>query len=122
MKTVVYNSWGQYALSRKEVEIIHAALPREAWAGIAEFHLCHSHPRKCEMFEFDVQTGIAYFIAPLQAKARPQRDEAIQELLIGLARVQAGSRFFTPLKDKERRVHEEFAAEWVERCLHAVEQ
>jgi hypothetical protein len=122
MKIVVYNAWRQYALSRAEVEIIHATLPRLAWARVAQFHLAHSHDRGCAMLEFDARSGIAYFIARIENKTPVLRDEAIHELLVGLARVKARSRFFTPLKDAERSLYSAFADEWMQRCIHAIEQ
>jgi hypothetical protein len=122
MKIVVYNLKGQYALSRAEVEIIYSTLPRLAWARIAEFHLAHSHDRACEMFEFDDRSGIVFFIAPIGSKTRVLRDKAIHELLVGLARVKARSRFFMPLKDPERSLYSAFVDEWMQRCIHAIEQ
>lgn len=120
MKIVVYNSSDQYALSRSEVECIERTLPPAMWSGIREFHLAHSHSRKAEVFEFDAGSGIAYFIAPVREKTVAVRDQAVHELLVGLSRVASGSRFFLPLKARERTAHEEAMAAWLPKCRDAL--
>ena len=122
MKIVVYNSYEQYALSRTEVEIIREVLPLKAWARVRKLHLAHSHPHKAEVFEFDTETGIAYLIAPVKEKTSAIREGAVRELLLGLARVSAHSRFFLPLKASERASYEGFVAEWLPKCLEAIER
>lgn len=116
MKIVVYNSHDQYALSRAEVEALRSVLPSEVWSRVREFHLAHSHPNQSEPFEFDERTGIAYFIVPVKEKSASVRSEAVQHLLVGLARVRARSRFFHPLKPRERAEYQEFVSAWVPRC------
>lgn len=117
MKIVVYNSYDQYALSRKEVELIHEALPKDYWAKIKEFHLAHSHPNAAEAFEFDENKGIAYFIRPVKEKNAQTRQMAVHEILLGLSRIRDKSRFFAPLKERERSVHKEFIDKWMPVCL-----
>lgn len=120
MKILVYNSYDQYALSRAEVEKLRAVIPQEYWSKISEFHLTHSHPYKAEPFEYDEKTKIGYLIMPVKEKTPEVRHAAIQELLLGLARIRAKSRFFYPLKPRERAEHEEFISEWLPRCEAAL--
>jgi hypothetical protein len=117
MKIVVYNSHDQYALSRKEVELIREVLPNDYWAKIKEFHLAHSHPNTKEAFEYDEDKGIAYFIYPVKEKSAATRKMAVFELLLGLNRIRDKSRFFSPVKEHERNVHKEFIDKWMSVCL-----
>lgn len=120
MKIVVYNSSDQYALSRAEVETLETVLPKEFWAKIGEFHLAHSHPNKAEAFEYDEKHKIGYLIMPVKEKTPELRSTAVQELLLGLARIRAKSRFFHPLKPKERDEYQPFIFEWLPRCEAAL--
>lgn len=116
MKIVVYNSHGQYALSRAEVERLHSVLPKHLWHPVKEFHITHSHPRQAEPFEFDAQQGIAYLICPVGQKTAALRSQALASLLVGLARVQAKSTFFVPLKDREAMAYRDLLDEWLPKC------
>lgn len=116
MKNIVYNTSGQYALSRAEIETLKTILPKEYWAKISEFHLAHSHPMQTECFEYDEKTKIAYFIMPVKEKTPQLRSTAIIELLLGLARIRSQSRFFHPLKPKERENYQAYISEWLPRC------
>ena len=120
MKIRVYNSYDQYALSRAEVETLRAVLPKEYWSKIREFHLAHSHPYKAEPFEYDEQTKIGYLIMLLKEKTPEVRHDAIQELLLGLSRIRAKSRFFHPLTPRERVEYEGAISEWLPRCEAAL--
>ena len=120
MKIVVYNSYGQYALSRAELEAVLESLPRLAWACIQEFHLAHSHPRYCEAFEYDAASRIAYLIFPVAQKTEANRADALAALLVGIARIQAGSRFFRPLKPKELAEYGAFVSTWLPHCKAAI--
>jgi hypothetical protein len=120
MKIVVYNSHDQYAISRKEVELIYEVLPKNYWARIKEFHLAHSHPNAKEVFEYDEEKGIAYFIHPVKEKSTETRRKAVHELLLGLARIREKSRFFCSLKEREREVYKEFIDKWMPVCLAKV--
>jgi hypothetical protein len=120
MKIVVYNSHGQYALSRAEVDALQSVLPKQLWSSIKEIHLAHSHPRKVEPFEFDAALGIAYLICPVGQKTSELRTQAITDLLVGLARVQAKSRFFLPLKEREAQGYSELLERWLPECEAAM--
>ena len=120
MKIVVYNSYGQYALSRAELEAVLESLPRPSWAGIQEFHLAHSHPRYCEAFEYDAASRIGYLIVPVAQKTEASRTNALTALLVGIARVQAGSRFFHALRPKELAEYGAFVATWLHSCEAAI--
>ena len=120
MKIVVYNTSDQYALSRSEVEALKTVLPKEYWAKVGEFHLAHSHPNHAEAFEYDEKTKIGYLIMPVKEKTPELRYSALKELLLGLARIRGQSRFFRPLKPKEREEYQPFVSEWLPRCEAAL--
>jgi hypothetical protein len=117
MKIVVYNSYDQYALSRNEIELLQEVLPKQFWAKIKEFHLAHSHPKAIEPFEYDEQKRIGYFIMPVKEKTSETRRAAVQELLLGLGRLREKSRFFQPLKMRERADYDDFLEQWLPICL-----
>lgn len=116
MKIIVYNTTDQYALSRAEIETLRTVLPKEYWAKVSEFHLAHSHPKQAECFEYDEKTKIAYLIMPVKEKNPELRSSALEELLLGLARIRGQSRFFHPLKPKERASYQAYISEWLPRC------
>jgi hypothetical protein len=120
VKIVVYNSYGQYALSRAEIEAIRKIVPSECWSGIEELDIAHSHQRQCEPFEFDSKRKTAYLIIPALVKTAATRTEAIRALLVGLARVRAGSRFFLPLKARELLEYQDFVSQWAPKCEAAL--
>lgn len=107
---------GQYALSRSEIELVVSVLPKDRWATIDELHLAHSHPEQIEPFEYDAGRRIGYLIVPVAKKTVEDRSAAIGELLLGLARIRATSRFFHPLKPVERKDYQEFISDWLPRC------
>jgi len=120
VKIIVYNSYEQYALSRAEVEAIRGVLPSKCWARVHELHIAHSHPKQSEAFEFDERSGIAYLIVPVKEKTNEFRAQAVRHLLVGLARITARSRFFLPLKARERAEYEEFVGSWAPKCEAAI--
>ena len=122
MKIVVYNSHDQYAFSRKEIERIRDVLPKAYLARIREFHIAHSHPAAKEVFEFNEEQGIAYFIRPVKEKNAEIQTEAVKDLLVGLSRIRSKSRFFLPLKERERETYSEFINHWMPVCLTQLRQ
>jgi hypothetical protein len=116
MKILVYNHYDQYALSRKEIELLVDLLPKEYWARISVLHLAHSHYKKAEPFEYDEKTKVGYLIMPVKEKTAELRNVAIRELLLGLIRIKAKSRFFLPMKSIEREEYKAFVEEWLPRC------
>lgn len=119
MKTVVYNHSDQYALSRKQVEAIHSVLPSTLWARIEEFHLCQDR-RNVEVFEYSKDLKVVFFSCPVKEKTDEVVASAVRELLIGLARLKAHSRFYLPLKEVERTSYAEFVSQWFPTCIAAV--
>lgn len=119
MKIVVYNHSDQYALSRKQVEAIHSVLPSTLWVRIEEFHLCQDR-RNVEMFEYGKDLKVVFFSCPVKEKTDGVVASAVRELLIGLARLKAHSRFYLPLKEIERRSYTEFVTQWFPICIAAV--
>lgn len=120
MKILIYNTREQYALSRAEIEEIFKTLPDESCSKIKEFHVTHSHPKQCETFEFDVQSGIAYLIAQVKEKTPTVRNEALRHLLVGLARIMADSKFFHPLNLREKEGYADFVSKWAPKCEAAL--
>jgi hypothetical protein len=120
VKIVIYNSHSQYALSRAEIEAIRNVLPTVCWAGIEQLHIARSDSEHCESFEFDSKRKTAYLIIPVLVKTATSRTEAIRSLLIGLARIKGGSRFFLPLKTCELLKYEEFVSHWAPSCEAAL--
>ena len=47
---------------------------------------------------------------------------ALEELLIGLARIRAKSNFYLPLKYNERALYMPFVDKWLPRCLTAIDK
>lgn len=118
MKIVVYNHSDQYALSRKQVEAIHSALPSALWANITEFHLCEDR-RNVEVFEYSKSLKVVFFSFPVKEKTSEVVASAVRELLVGLARLKAHSRFYLPLKEAERASYAEFVSQWFPKCMAA---
>lgn len=116
MKIVVYNHSDQFALSRKQVEAIRSVLPSALWARVAEFHLCADR-RNAEMFEYSEELKVVYFSCPVKEKTAELVAFAVQELLVGLARLKAHSHFYLPLKEVERSSYAEFVAQWLPKCI-----
>lgn len=119
MKIVVQNHIGHYALSRKQVEAIYSVLPSALWNKVAQFHLCHDR-RNSERFEYSQETRIVYFSFPVKQKTAELVEAAVRELLIGLARLQSGSKFYLPLKQTERESYAPFVTEWFSKCIVAI--
>jgi len=119
MKILVYNYRNQYALSRKQVEAIKAVLPNEYFLPIREFHLTHTK-RGAEIFEYYEADKTAHFAYPVKEKTPESTSGAIEELLIGLARIKASTRWHYPLAEREKQSYMEFVELWREKCLEAV--
>jgi hypothetical protein len=118
MKILVYNYQDQYALSRKQVEAIQTALPKEYFAPIKEFHLTHTR-RGAEVFEYYAAEKTAHFAFPVKKKTSETTSAAVEELLVGLARIKASTRWEYPLKERERESYGEFVESWKGKCLEA---
>lgn len=97
MKIIVYNSKDQYALSRKQIERICEILPNEYFSPIREFHLAHS-PKGAERFEYTQENKQVHFYFPVEQKTLEIVDEAVSELLVGLARIKVILNGVTPLR------------------------
>lgn len=119
MKIVVYNHYDQYALSRKQVEVLCSVLPSSLWARIAEFHLCDDR-RNVEVFEYSENLKVAFFSFPVKEKTPETVASAVQELLVGLARLKSRSKFYLPLKEAERAEYADFVAHWLPTCIAAI--
>lgn len=68
-------------------------------------------------FEFNKEAGVVWLSLPLvDNKTRANQIEAVQEILIGLARIKAGFRFFKKLRAGEQKKYSAFFAEWLSKC------
>ena len=119
MKIIVYNHQDQYALSRKQVEIIKAIMPNEYFSPIQEFHLTHT-VRGTEKFEFVFDSKTVHFAFPIKQKSEEIIDQAVTELLVGLARIKAKTKWGVPLKDLERKEYQAFVDSWHPKCISAL--
>lgn len=118
MKIVVHNHIDQFALSRKQVEAIYSVLPSALWSKVSQFHLCEDQ-RNTEIFEYSQETRIVCFSFPVKQKTAEMVETAVRELLIGLARLNNGSKFYLPLKQTERESYTPFLTEWFSKCVTA---
>ena len=118
MKILVYNYKEQYALSRKQVEAIKAVLPNEYFRPIREFHLTHT-PRGVEVFEYQEEEKAVHFAFPVKEKTPETTVTAIEELLIGLARIKAATRWEFPLRVQERKTYMGFVELWKAKCIES---
>ena len=99
MKIIVYNYKNQFALSRKDIEVIANVLPKENILPIREFHLTFDET-KPSIFEYSYETKKAYFAFPVKQKTSESLSKAVEQLLIGLARIRAKSIFGQVLNGK----------------------
>ena len=112
-KIVVYNSRMQSGLSRRQIEIIFDVLPDQYAARIQEIHLSIDRDsRNIEPFEYSQQNGTVLFAFPVIEKSPESTRAALEAFLVGLARIQAGSRFFAKLRDLERQAYSAFVEAW----------
>ena len=119
MKILVYNTSNQYALSRKQIEIIKDILPKEYFLPIREFHLTYSSPGQ-ERFEFDYKTKIAYFEYEINQKTTETTEDAVKALLIGLCRIKAKVKFGYLMKENEIVDYISFIKKWAPICLTGI--
>ena len=119
MKIIVYNSNGQYALSRKQVEILKSVLPNEYFESVREFHITHAR-NGSEVFEYQQTDKKVYFAFTVQEKTAETTGNAVEELLIGLARIKSNTLWGKPIKLVERDVYMEFVNSWKQKCINAI--
>ncbi len=119
MKIIVYNYKDQFALSRKQIETIKGVIPKEYFAPILEFHVTHDTSRP-SAFEYSYETKQAFLALPVKEKTPEILSKAVEELLIGLARVKAKSKFGERLKERERAEYQSFIESWHGKCLKAI--
>jgi hypothetical protein len=119
MKILVYNYENQFALSRGQVQRIATVLPKEYFAPISEFHLTYN-TSKPSVFEYSYETKQAFFAFPIKEKTPEVLTKAVEELLVGIARIKEKSRFGEPLKARERAEYQSFVDKWRDKCLNAL--
>ena len=121
MRIIVASTRHQHALSRREVERLFAALPPSFSAPIEEFVLS-TFERGAEVFEYITVVGRrrVEFCMQVKDKTPETTERALQEFVLGLARMQAGSKFWRPLDRSERREYDSFIAEWLPVCRRAL--
>jgi len=116
MKILVYNNAKQYALSRKQIEIVKETLPNEYFAPIREFHLLDNAPG-LEMFEYNNNEKIAYFGYEIEQKTNEIISDALDHLLIGLFRIKDKDTFGYLIKESQRSEYLEQIKNWKTKCL-----
>ena len=103
----------QSGLSRRQIEIIFDVLPDQFAARIQEIHVSiNQDSRNIEPFEYSQQNGTVLFAFPVSEKSPESTRAALEAFLIGLARIEAGSRFFAKLRDLERQEYSAFVEAW----------
>ncbi len=121
MKIVVAATRHAHALSRRQVEKLFAALPPDFSGAIDEFVLSN-FARGAEPFEYIASTRRGEFYTPVVEKTPDTTERALQEFVLGVARMQAGSTFWRPLDRSERRDYDEFLDQWLPACRAALGQ
>ena len=101
------------------MEIVKATLPKEYFIPIREFYLSDDH-RNVEVFEYYEKDKIVRYSFAVREKTPELLRKAIEELLIGLARIKARSTFYMPLKESERALYEPFVDQWLTKCMVAI--
>jgi hypothetical protein len=119
MKILVYNTEYQYALSRKQIEIIKETLPKEFFSPIHEFHITTGSPGQ-ERFEFDYKTKTACFEYKISQKTPEIMEDAVKTLLVGLCRIKAKVKFGHFIKRNEIIDYLLFIDKWIPICLNAI--
>jgi len=119
MKIIVAATRHAHALSRRQIEALFAALPPECGAAIEEFVLSN-FKRGTEPFEYIEDQRRAEFYMPVIDKTAETTEQALQEFLLGLARIEGGSTFWRPLDRSERGDYDQFIARWLPVCRAAV--
>jgi len=114
MKIVVAATRHPHALSRREVERVFAALPSEFARAIDEFVLA-TFDRWPTAFAYVQLAGKrrVEFSMVVKDKTAETTEIAVRELLLGLSRMQGGSKFDRPMSEQERREHAPFVEQWL---------
>ncbi len=116
MKIIVYNFKDQFALSRAQIENIKSILPNEYFDPILEFHLTWKSPGQ-ERFEYLIESKQAHFCFPTKEKTAIILDEAVTELLFGLARIKSDTHWGRSAHARERMEHQNFVTQWHKTCM-----
>lgn len=114
MKIVVAATRHPHALSRREVERLLAALQSGFAAAMDEFVLS-TFDRWPAAFT-DLQLAgkrRVEFCMVVKDKTSETTEVALREFLLGLSRMEAGSKFDRPVSDQERREHACFIERWL---------
>lgn len=119
MKIIIQNHRDQFALSRKQVEIVKDTLPKEYFIPIRELYLSDDR-RNIEAFEYYEKEKIVRYSFVVKEKTPELLRKAVEELLIGLARIKARSTFYMPLKESERALYQPFVDQWLSKCMGAI--
>jgi len=121
MKIVVYNYQKQFALSRKQIELIKEILPKEYFIPIQEFHITTGSPGQ-EQFEYNYSTKTAYFEYKVEQKTKETTADAIEQLLIGLKRIKEKDDFGYYIKGSKKEEYRTFVKKLKDKCLFELEK
>ncbi len=99
--------------------MIREVLPNEYFAPIQEFHVTHSL-QGAERFEYLRESKHVHFFFPVEKKTPEVMNEAVTELLLGLARIKSTTNWGYPLSKNEREEHSGFIEKWSQKCVLAM--
>lgn len=119
MKVVIQSNSGPYGLSRRGVEAACSVLPDGVVREIDQLVLV-ADKWGVEPFEYDPKRRVAYFAYPGDSNTKGIREDALRELLLGFARVEAGAEFRIRLTDRQRSEFGPFIDQWFPACLEAI--
>jgi hypothetical protein len=121
MKIIVAATRHFHALSRRQVERLFEALPPKYGAQIDEFVLS-TFDRWPSPFTYLPLTGNrrVEFCMVVDEKTSATTERAVREMLLGLARIESGSKFDRPLSDQERQEQTPFITKWLPAARAAV--
>lgn len=121
VKVVIQSNSGPFALSRRSIAAAASVLPARITRCIVTL-LVVAESAGPEAFEYDARRRIAQFCFPGDPRDPQARDRALQELLLGFARLDSDSPFGVRLTDKQRDTFTTFVDEWHPRCQKAIEE
>lgn len=119
MKIIVHNYKNQFALSRRQIEIISATIPEEYFKPIKEFHITPDSMGQ-ERFEFNYKKKIAYFEYPVEHKDDEIIKDAITHLLVGLKRIKKKDIFGHVIPKNKKDQYLVFSDKWLQACFNKI--
>lgn len=119
MKIVIQSNCGPYGLSRRALEAVAEVVPARIVHQIDQLVVV-SNSWGAEPFEYDPKRRVAYFSYPGDSNDEEVVGGALHELLLGLARLDAGAEFGIHLSDRQRDEFRGFIERWYSQCATAI--